>query len=126
MTIKISLKCPNCLGESISKNGKKANLKQNYICKTCGGQFIADHERVCKGGMFCMINLMQRLPVRGSGMRGASFALEASVYKALKALKSSNYVIKPKKLCYNCLELDIRRIKAKQEAVYLRLRSRKR
>jgi hypothetical protein len=39
-------------------------------------------------------------------MRDVSFALEASVYKVLKALKSGNYVIKPKELYYDCLETD--------------------
>jgi IS1 family transposase/transposase-like protein len=106
MTIKITLKRPKCLGEGISENGKKFKSKQNYICKTCGGQFMADHERVCKGSLPCMINLIKRMLVRGSGIRDIGFILEASIYKVLKALESGNYVIKPKKLHYDCLEMD--------------------
>ena len=31
--------CPHCQSKNINKNGKKANDKQNYLCRTCSKQF---------------------------------------------------------------------------------------
>ncbi len=43
MKIKIELKCPKYSGANIKKNGYKYKKKQNYLCKTCGRQFIGNH-----------------------------------------------------------------------------------
>ena len=40
MKKQIIIECPNCLGISIKKNGKKSCGKQNYQCKNCHHQFI--------------------------------------------------------------------------------------
>ncbi|MDR2535364.1 MAG: IS1 family transposase, partial [Treponema sp.] len=36
------MKCPGCHSRTIVKNGKKRKGTQNYLCKQCGRQFIAD------------------------------------------------------------------------------------
>ncbi|MDR1445013.1 MAG: IS1 family transposase, partial [Treponema sp.] len=41
--------CPRCQSHNISRNGKKSNGKQNYLCKDCGRQFISDHEMTYRG-----------------------------------------------------------------------------
>ncbi|MDR2775059.1 MAG: IS1 family transposase, partial [Tannerella sp.] len=33
----------------MKKNGRKISKKQNYLCKTCGRQFIGDHALHYKG-----------------------------------------------------------------------------
>ena len=40
MKIQIILQRPDCQSTDIKKNGKKTSKKQNYLCKTCGRQFI--------------------------------------------------------------------------------------
>lgn len=37
--------CPNCRSTDLSKNGRRSG-KQNYLCKTCGRQFLASHSHV--------------------------------------------------------------------------------
>ena len=34
--------CPSCESNSIVKNGKIHNGKQNYKCRNCGRQFVED------------------------------------------------------------------------------------
>jgi transposase-like protein len=41
--IEFTLKCPNCLGIHIVKNGIKKYGPQNYLYNECGKQFIGDH-----------------------------------------------------------------------------------
>ncbi len=36
--------CPHCQSKNINKNGKKANSKQNYLCRTCGKQFQTEYK----------------------------------------------------------------------------------
>jgi len=49
MKIKITLRCPNCSGTNLKRNGNKKNKKQNYFCKDCNRQFIGDHALTYKG-----------------------------------------------------------------------------
>jgi hypothetical protein len=34
--------CPSCQSQEIKRNGHIHNGKQNYLCKSCGRQFVAD------------------------------------------------------------------------------------
>ncbi|MDR1985669.1 MAG: IS1 family transposase, partial [Treponema sp.] len=38
----MDITCPHCYGPTITRNGKKGNGKQNYLCTECGRQFISD------------------------------------------------------------------------------------
>ena len=58
MKIEITLKCPDCSGSNIKKNGKKNNTKQNYYCNDCGRQFIGDHALTYNG---CNSELQQKI-----------------------------------------------------------------
>ncbi|MDR1466623.1 MAG: IS1 family transposase, partial [Treponema sp.] len=49
MLITIEIKCPRCQSPNISRNGKKSNGKQNYLCTCCGHQFISDHDITYQG-----------------------------------------------------------------------------
>jgi transposase-like protein len=69
MKIKIELYCPHCLGTKIKKNGMKSYGKQNYLCKTCGRQFIGDHAPDYKGCHSLMIKRILLMMVRGVGVR---------------------------------------------------------
>jgi IS1 family transposase/transposase-like protein len=106
MQITINLTCPQCHGKSIKKNGKKCNRKQNYRCKECGRQFIAEAEKSYKGCQKGIDELVKRMFVRGSGIRDISFILGISIKKVLKVLSTSRYQIRPKRRHYDRLESD--------------------
>jgi transposase-like protein len=106
MKITIDLTCPHCVGSSIVRNGKKRNGAQNYLCKICKKQFIADHERTYRGSAASIVVLIKMMLVRGGGVRDAAAALGISAWKVLKTLRTSLYTIKPKQKHYNRLELD--------------------
>ena len=38
------MQCPECNSKHIRKNGKNRQGKQNYICVSCGRQFITDDQ----------------------------------------------------------------------------------
>jgi transposase-like protein len=106
MKIKIELYCPHCQGAKIKKNGKKSYGKQNYLCKTCGRQFIGDHALGYKGCHSSMIKRIVLMKVRGIGVRDISVIEGISIVKILSVLVKSGYVIKPKRDYYNSLEGD--------------------
>jgi IS1 family transposase/transposase-like protein len=106
MTITIDINCPHCQSPNISRNGKKDNHKQNYLCKDCGRQFISDHEITYRGSLSGIVSLVKIMLVRGIGIRDISAALRISITKVLKVLKSTNYSINPKLSHYDCLEVD--------------------
>ena len=106
MTISIELNCPYCRNPTIVRNGKKHNHTQNYLCKTCGKQFICDLERTYLGTLSNILNSIKIMLVRGVGIRDIAVILKISVKKVLKTLTSSNYKIKPAKKHYDCLEID--------------------
>jgi transposase-like protein len=39
------MNCPSCNSESIKRNGHTDHNKQNYRCKECGRQFVADRTK---------------------------------------------------------------------------------
>ncbi len=40
------MRCPDCFGKTIIKNGfQKTNMKQKYLCKDCGRQFVLNPEK---------------------------------------------------------------------------------
>jgi IS1 family transposase/transposase-like protein len=106
MKITITLHCPNCQSAKVKKNGKKSFKKQNYLCKTCGRQFIGDHALTYKG---CHSSLTQKILlmlVRGIGIRDISVIEQISIKKVLSVLVNSNKIITPKQQHYDSLEVD--------------------
>jgi IS1 family transposase/transposase-like protein len=106
MKITIELNCPHCNSPNIVRNGKKSNQAQNYLCKTCGKQFISDLERTYHGTLPFIVNMIKIMLVRGMGIRDISIILKISVRKVLQTLKSTNYQITPARKHYDCLEID--------------------
>lgn len=88
------------------RNGKKSYEVQNYLCKDCGRQFIADSERTYKGTIGWYVGAIKRALVRGCGIRDVAVILEVSIGKVLKTLIESHYDIKPKQMHYTRLEVD--------------------
>ena len=106
MKIEIELHCPRCQSASIKKNGIKGDGKQNYRCKTCGRQFIGDHNLTNLGCHSKAIQLILFMLVRCCGIRDISMITRFSIGKILKTLTQSNHEIIPKKTHYKCLEVD--------------------
>ncbi|MDR1316083.1 MAG: IS1 family transposase, partial [Spirochaetales bacterium] len=92
----MAIKCPHCQSPSITRNGKKSNDKQNYLCSGCGRQFISDHEMTYRGCLAGIGSLVKIMLVRGIGIRDISTILQISITKVLKVLRSGEYQIKPK------------------------------
>ena len=88
------------------RNGKKSYNVQNYLCKDCGHQFIADSDRKYKGTIAWFVSAILRALVRGCGIRDIAVILEVSIGKILKTLLETSYEIKPKKKHYARLEVD--------------------
>ena len=66
MKTTIGMKCPKCGSTKIVRNGKKAYKPQNYLCKDCGRQFIAEHDRTYKGTKAEADETIIRALVRGA------------------------------------------------------------
>jgi len=106
MQIKITLHCPDCQSAKIKKNGKKSDNTQNYMCKSCGRQFIGDHALTYKGCCSFIIRRILIMLVRGLGIRDIAEIEGISIRKVLSVLIKSAYVIKPSRTHYQQLEVD--------------------
>ena len=93
----IKLTCPQCLGARIVRNGKKSYGSQNYLCKDCKKQFIADNERKYKGTVTGIVDTIKRALVRGCGVRDVAAIFLVSINKVLKTLIESHYNLTPQK-----------------------------
>lgn len=106
MIIEVTLSCPCCNGTHINKNGTKGYGTQNYLCKDCGRQFVADHDLKYKGCLSWLSGTVKRMMARGSGVRDIAYVLSISIKKVLSVLKKTDYDIKPKLEHYDKLEVD--------------------
>jgi len=88
------------------RNGKKSYKPQNYLCKDCKRQFIADSDRIYKGTIAWYIDAIKRALVRGCGIRDVAVILEVSIGKVLKTLVENHYDVNPKQKHYTRLEVD--------------------
>ena len=70
------LTCPRCKSTQIVRNGKKTYGVQNYLCKKCKKQFIADNDRKYKGTIAGSVNAILKALVRGCGVRDIAVILE--------------------------------------------------
>jgi len=106
MKITITLYCPHCQSTKIKKNGKKTYRKQNYLCKECGRQFIGDHALTYKGCHSELYKRIEKMLVRGAGIRDIAAIEDISTDKVLSVLSKSKHVITPKHSYYSTLEVD--------------------
>ena len=106
MKTTITMKCPKCGSANIVRNGKKAYKPQNYLCKDCGRQFIAEHDRTYNGTKAGVEATIIRALVRGCGIRDVAAILLVSIGKILSVLINSHYDLKPIKTHYKRLEID--------------------
>jgi insertion element IS1 protein InsB len=63
------MKCPDCGGDHIRKNGHRKE-KQNYICVNCGRQFLEQYDS--PGYSDEVKRLCLKMYVNGMGVRGIS------------------------------------------------------
>ena len=106
MQITIEINCPHCHSGNINRNGRKSTGRQNYVCKDCGRQFIAEHERIYNGGRVGIVELVTIMLVWGIGIRDIGAVLKISLNKVLKILKRTKHRIKPSCSHYDALEID--------------------
>jgi IS1 family transposase/transposase-like protein len=106
MKTTIKIRCPKCGSENVVRNGKKSYKTQNYRCKDCGRQFIAEQDRTYKGTRVGIGETIKRALVRGCGIRDVAVILLVSTGKVLRVLTESHYELKPKKTHYERLEVD--------------------
>ena len=106
MKISITLYCPNCQSAKIKKNGQKSYGKQNYLCKSCGRQFIGDHALSYKACLSSIAQCILLMLVRGIGIRDIAVINGISINKVLSVLVKSTHTIKPKLSYYDYLEVD--------------------
>ena len=106
MTIEITLKCPDCSGTNIVKNGKKSYQVQNYLCKDCRRQFIGDHALKYNGCHSELYHKIELMLVRNVGIRDIAEIENVSIYTVLSVLTKSDKRITPKQKYYDVLEVD--------------------
>lgn len=106
MQVTLHIKCPACHSDSIKKNGKKVNGKQNYQCHTCKRQFIGDHALSYRGCHSGVTSKILHLMVRGSGVRDIAEVERVSIGKVLNTLSKSKYQLQAKQNYYDTLEVD--------------------
>jgi hypothetical protein len=58
---------PPCQIPKLSRNGKRGNGKQNYLCKDRARPFIGDHELTYQGWYSRIISLVKIMVIRGIG-----------------------------------------------------------
>jgi insertion element IS1 protein InsB len=104
--ITIGVNCPHCFNSKVVKNGKKGNGSQNYLCKSCGKQFV--YEYLYWGADPAKKRLAMNMLLKGSGIRDVAYVLNISkgavVNTLLKAVKG--LVIKPSKNFYHMVQID--------------------
>jgi insertion element IS1 protein InsB len=81
-----SMKCPECHGTHIRKNGHRQH-KQNYICVKCGRQFLEHYES--RGYSDEVKQLGLKMSLNGLGIRGISRVTEISHGTILHWIKQS-------------------------------------
>lgn len=71
------MKCPHCDCKPVVKNGiTSSSGKQNYLCKTCGRQFVEDPEHYHIDQR--KIELVDRLLLERISLAGIARAVEVS------------------------------------------------
>ena len=104
-TITNSVHCPHCSSIEAVKNGRKPNGEQNYLCKSCGKQFLARYHN--RGSDPSIQRLLLRMLTNNSGIRDISRVLSISTTTVLAyLLRASQKIITPKLLRYKSVQID--------------------
>ena len=100
------LKCPDCLGTKLVKNGRKKDGTQNYLCKNCGRQFVSSYKY--KGANPITKKLIIKYLSRNTGIRDAANLLDVSPACVLKNLRkeAQKCKITPRKSAYDSVQID--------------------
>ena len=106
MTLQIKVRCPDCQGVKVVKNGIKPTGKQNLRCKGCGRQFQVEYHN--KGADPSVRQKLLRMLLRGSGIRDCMAVLEISFSCVLAFIlrEGKEVVIKPKHNHYKEVQID--------------------
>ncbi len=80
------MECPDCHGTHIRKNGHRQQ-KQNYICGSCGRQFLAQYKS--RGYSEDVKRLCLKMYLNGMGVRGISRVTEISHVTILNWIEQS-------------------------------------
>lgn len=104
--ITVQLNCVHCSSEKVSKNGRKANGKQNFLCKICGKQFQQEYRYNAAAPSVKL--LIQIMLLRNCGIRDIEAILGVSRYSVLRCLKCSAKGGKdqPRHTYYPSLQID--------------------
>jgi insertion element IS1 protein InsB len=84
------MKCPECGGEHIRKNGHRQH-KQNYICVGCGRQFLTEYD--LRGYSDDVKRLCLKMYVNGMGIRGISRVTEIAHTTILNWIEQSGALL---------------------------------
>ena len=79
--------CPKCSARNIVKNGRTAQAKQRYLCKTCGRQFITNY--TSQGCRVFLRNFIVPMTLNGAGIRDITRVLHLSCGTVLSVLRQS-------------------------------------
>ena len=110
-----NINCPSCNADKTVKNGRTANNKQQYICKTCGKRFIKHY---CYKAYTQGINKnIVALTKEGVGIRSTARLLDISPTTLLSRIKfiASN-IIEPPLFMGKEYEVDELRTYVKKKA----------
>lgn len=84
------MQCPECGGEHIRKSGHRQH-KQNYICVSCGRQFLDQYEP--KGYSEDVKRLCLKMYVHGMGVRGISRVTDSTHTTILNWIEQSGELL---------------------------------
>ena len=90
----------------MKRNGKSGNNKQKYLCKTCGRQFIGDHNLDYQGCRCDADEQIWRMSARCCGIRDICNITGYSRGKVQAALKRSTHQTSPQRTHYQTLQVD--------------------
>lgn len=83
--IPIQVCCPHCEGTNVKKNGRKANGKQNFLCRACHKQFQAEY--AYRGANPKIKQLSLKMALYGSGIRDTGKVLDLCPSSVLRMLR---------------------------------------
>ena len=106
MRLDKEVNCPYCQSIKVVKNGVKKTGKQNLLCQHCRKQFQFDY--VYRGGNQRCKELIQRMLLRGSGVRDCAAVTGVSKETVLRIIVTASVKlnIKPRRRCYSKVQID--------------------
>lgn len=90
--IPIQVCCPHCEDANVKKNGRKANGKQNFLCRACHKQFQSEY--AYRGANPKVKQLVLKMALCGSGIRDTGNVLDLCPSSVLQMLRNHAKKIK--------------------------------